>query len=87
MVVSVRPEFVYMADEGMRARVIRITYMGTYWRVTARTEDDEEVGFDVSNLDENILTIEKEVYLAVNPKAAVLYPRPENGVEEAIKLE
>lgn len=87
VVVSVRPEFVYMADEGMRARVIRITYMGTYWRVTARTEDDEEVGFDVSNLDENILTIEKEVYLAVNPKAAVLYPRPENGVEEAIKLE
>jgi len=38
-------------------------------------------------LDENLLTIGKEVYLAVNPKAAVLYPRPEDGVQEAIKLE
>jgi hypothetical protein len=61
--------------------------MGTYWRVTANTEDDEEVGFDTATLDENLLTIGKEVYLAVNPKTAVLYPRPENGVQEAIKLE
>ncbi len=61
--------------------------MGTYWRITANTEDEEEVGFDTAALDENLLTIGKEVYLAVNPKAAVLYPRPEDGVEEAIKLE
>jgi len=87
VVISVRPEFVFPADEGMKARVTAITYMGTYWRITANTEDEEEVGFDSATLDENLLTIGKEVYLAVNPKAAVLYPRPEDGVQEAIKLE
>jgi hypothetical protein len=55
--------------------------------VKAETEDDEEVDFDMATLDGNLLTIGKDVYLAVNPKAAVLYPRPEDGVEEAIRLE
>ena len=87
VVISVRPEFMYPADEGMRAVVRGITYMGTYWRVKAETEDDEEVDFDMATLDGNLLTIGKDVYLAVNPKAAVLYPRPEDGVEEAIRLE
>lgn len=87
VVISVRPEFVFPTDEGMKARVTHVTYMGTYWRVTATTEDEEDVGFDVATFDSNLLTIGKELYLAVNPKAAVLYPRPENGVEEAIKLE
>ena len=87
VVISVRPEFVFLADEGMRATVTAITYMGTYWRITANTEDEEEVAFDSATLDENLLTIGKEVYLAVNPKAAVLYPRPQDGVQEAIMLE
>lgn len=86
-VVSVRPEFLFPAPEGMRARVRDITYMGTYWRITASTEDEEEVCFDAPALDGNPLTIGKELCLAVNSKAAVLYPRPENGIEEAIKLE
>jgi len=87
VVISVRPEFVFPANEGMKAKVTNITYMGTYWRITATTEDEEEVAFDVATLDSNLLTIGKELYLAVNPKAAVLYPRPEKGVQEAIKLE
>ncbi|MBN1109171.1 MAG: ABC transporter ATP-binding protein [Methanomassiliicoccales archaeon] len=86
-VISVRPEFMFPAREGMKARVGDITYMGTYWRITASTEDEEEVCFDTPTLDGNPLTIGKELYLAVNPKAAVLYPRPEDGIEEAIKLE
>jgi ABC-type Fe3+/spermidine/putrescine transport system ATPase subunit len=86
-VISVRPEFVFPANEGLKAVVTHITYMGTYWHVTASTEDEEEVHFDVATLDGNSLTIGKELYLAVNPKAAVLYPKPEDGIEEAIKLE
>lgn len=86
-VISVRPEFMFVANEGMKATVTDITYMGTYWRISGNTEDEEEVSFDVTNMDGNSLTIGKELYLAVNPKAAVLYPRPEDGVEEAIKLE
>lgn len=87
VVISVRPEFVFVASEGMKATITDITYMGTYWRIMASTEDDEEVSFDVTTMDGNSLTIGKELYLAVNPKTAVLYPKPEDGVEEAIKLE
>ncbi len=87
VVISVRPEFVFPAEEGMKAVVTNMTYMGTYWRITANTEDEEEVSFDVTTLDGNHLTIGKELYLAVNPKTAVLYPKPEYGIEEAIKLE
>ena len=86
-VISVRPEFVFVAPEGMKATVTKITFMGTYLHITACTESEEEVGFDVASLDGNLLTIGKELYLAVNPKTAVLYPKPENGIEEAIRLE
>jgi hypothetical protein len=61
--------------------------MGTYWRIKATTESDDEMNFDVPITDGHLYQIGQEIYLMVNKRAAVLFPRPREGVEEAISLE
>jgi ABC-type Fe3+/spermidine/putrescine transport system ATPase subunit len=87
VVISVRPEFVYPFTSGLRSNVTSSIYMGTYWRIKATTESDDEMNFDVPITDGHLYQIGQEIYLMVNKRAAVLFPRPREGVEEAISLE
>lgn len=87
VVASVRPEFVFPFTDGLHSRIEYITYMGTYWRVRARSQSDDLVDFDVPSLEGKLYSPGQEVYLMFNRKAAVVYPRPIEGVAEAVKLE
>jgi len=45
------------------------------------------VDFDVPTSDGTLYSEGQEVYLMINKKAAVVYPRPIEGIAEAVKLE
>ena len=87
VVVSVRPEFVFPYTDGLLSRIEYVTYMGTYWRVRARSQTDDLVDFDVPSVEGKLYQPGQEVYLMFNTKAAVVYPRPSEGIAEAVKLE
>jgi len=87
VVVSVRPEFVFPFTDGLLSRVEYLTYLGTYWRVSARTQSNDQVEFDVPSIEGKLYHPGQEVYLMFNRKTAVVYPRPVEGVSEAVKLE
>jgi ABC-type Fe3+/spermidine/putrescine transport system ATPase subunit len=87
VVVSVRPEFVFPFTSGLHARITGITYMGTYWRVSAEADSKDIIEFDLPATDGKLYHQLQEVYLMVNRRAAVVYPRPPEGIAEAVKLE
>jgi ABC-type Fe3+/spermidine/putrescine transport system ATPase subunit len=87
VVVSVRPEFVFPFTEGMRTRITQTIYMGNYWRIVGIAASEDPVEFDVPVADGKLYHEGQEVYLMVNPKAAVVYQRPREGIAEAVKLE
>ncbi|MCU0862017.1 MAG: TOBE domain-containing protein, partial [Methanomassiliicoccales archaeon] len=87
VVVSVRPEFVFPFTDGLLSRVEYLTYLGTYWRVRAMSRSNDVVEFDVPSAEGKLYQRGQEVYLMVNRKAAVVYPRPIEGLTEAVKLE
>ena len=86
VVISVRPENVYTANDGLEARVIGIVFMGTYWRIRTRAETSDYVDYNISSNDE-VPQIGDDVRLVFNKKATKVFARPEEGLEEAIKLE
>lgn len=85
--VSVRPEFVFPFTDGLLSRIEYLTYMGTYWRVSARSQSNDMVEFDIPSIEGKLYRPGQEVYLMFNRKAAVVYPRPVEGLTEAVKLE
>ena len=87
VVVSVRPEFVFPFTDGLLSRIEYLTYMGTYWRVSARSQSNDMVDFDIPSIEGKLFHPGQEVYLMFNRKAAVVYPRPIEGLSEAVKLE
>jgi len=87
VVVSVRPEFVFPFTDGLLSRIEYLTYMGTYWRVSARSQSKDMVDFDIPSIEGKLYHPGQEVYLMFNRQAAVVYPRPIEGVTEAVKLE
>ena len=87
VVISVRPEFVFPFTSGLHATITIITYMGTYWRIQALADSEDRVDFDVPTSDGKLYSVGQEVYLMINKKAAVVYPRPIEGIAEAVKLE
>ncbi|OPY34131.1 MAG: Trehalose/maltose import ATP-binding protein MalK [Methanomassiliicoccales archaeon PtaU1.Bin124] len=87
IVVSVRPEFVFPFTSGLHAKITSITYMGTYWRISTEADSEDEVELDVPVADGSLYKIGQEVYLMVNRKAAIVFPRPREGIAEAISLE
>ncbi|MDD1755620.1 MAG: ABC transporter ATP-binding protein [Methanomassiliicoccales archaeon] len=87
VVVSVRPEFVFPFTDGLLSRIEYLTYMGTYWRVSSRSQSNDMVEFDVPSIEGKLYHPGQEVYLMFNRNAAVVYPRPKEGVTEAVKLE
>jgi len=86
VVISVRPENVYTANDGLKARVIGVVFMGTYWKVRTQAETSDYIDYNISANDE-APQIGDEVRLVFNKKATKVFARPEEGLEEAIKLE
>ena len=86
VVISVRPENVYTAKDGLKAEVTDIVFMGTYWRVRTVAETRDYIEYNVSANDETPNKGDK-VHLVFNKKATKVFARPEKGLEEAIKLE
>ena len=86
VVISVRPEHVYSAIDGLRAEVTDVVFMGTYWRVRTIAETRDHIEYNVSTSDE-IPGVGDLVHLVFNKKATVVFARPEGGIEEEIRLE
>ncbi|MCL2148172.1 MAG: ABC transporter ATP-binding protein [Methanomassiliicoccaceae archaeon] len=86
VVISVRPESVYTATDGLKARVVGVVFMGTYWRVRTLAETSDYIDYNVSSNDE-VPEVGDRLYLVFNKKATKVFARPEEGLEEAIKLE
>lgn len=85
-VISVRPEHVYTANDGLKAKVLDVVFMGTYWRVRTISETKDYVEYNTSG-NEPIPNRGDRVYLVFNKKATKVFARPEEGLTEAIKLE
>ncbi|MDR0309884.1 MAG: ABC transporter ATP-binding protein [Candidatus Methanoplasma sp.] len=85
-VISVRPENVYTAKDGIKAEIIGVVFMGTYWKIRTIAETSDYIDYNVSSNDE-VPDVGDEVYLVFNKRATKVFARPEEGLEEAIKLE
>ena len=85
-VISVRPENVYTAKDGLKAEIIGVVFMGTYWKIRTLAETTDYIDYNVSSNDE-VPKKGDRVYLVFNKKATKVFARPEEGLEEAIKLE
>lgn len=86
VVISVRPEHVYPANDGMVAKVRSVVFGGTYWRVRTMAESSDFIEYNVPAEDE-VPKVGDEVRLVFNKKMTVVFPRPEGGIEEEIRLE
>ena len=88
VVVSVRPEFVFPFTSGLHASIDHAsptwarTGVSRRWR-TARTQWTSMFRYPM----EICITIGQEIYLMVNKKAAVVYPRPTRRHRGGVKLE
>jgi putative spermidine/putrescine transport system ATP-binding protein len=87
VVLSVRPERVHSGKEGLGAVVRNITFMGTYVRLTVDTDSEDLVNFDISTSEDRDYKIGDRVALIWSKRSGILYPRPPEGVAEAIELE
>jgi ABC-type Fe3+/spermidine/putrescine transport system ATPase subunit len=87
VVLSIRPERVHPASEGLRSVVKSITFMGTYIRISVETDSEDQVNFDVSTSEDRDYKIGDRVDLIWSKRSGILYSRPPEGVQEAIKLE
>jgi len=87
VVFAIRPERVHSSDTALQAAVKAVTFVGTYYRINARTAFGDSVDFDVSSSEGRIYNVGDDVHLAWSKGAGRLYKRPPEGVAEAIKLE
>jgi putative spermidine/putrescine transport system ATP-binding protein len=85
-VISVRPESVYTANDGLKAEVVSVVFMGTYWRVRTLSETSDYIDYNISSNDK-APEIGEKVRLVFNKRATKVFARPKEGLEEAIKLE
>ncbi len=86
VVISVRPEHVYSANDGLSAEVTAVVFMGTYWRIRTVAETRDYIEYNVPT-DDEIPSVGDIVRLVFNKKATVVFARPKGGIEEEIKLE
>lgn len=86
IVLSVRPEYVYTAKEGLSAKVVQVIYMGSYWRVVTRAKSEDMVEYNIPKHQEPP-AIGEEVELVFNRKMSMVYRRPKEGIAEAVRLE
>jgi ABC-type Fe3+/spermidine/putrescine transport system ATPase subunit len=85
-VISVRPESVYTATDGLKAEVISVVFMGTYWKVRTLSETSDYIDYNISS-NNKPPEIGEKVRLVFNKRATKVFARPKEGLEEAIKLE
>ena len=85
-ILSVRPEHVYTATDGLKAYVRDVVFMGTYWRVRTEAESQDYVDYNIP-ADYELPEIGSEVFLVFNKKASRVFKRPKEGLTEAIRLE
>lgn len=86
VVISVRPEHVYTATDGLRAVVKDVVFMGTYWRVRTEADSEDYIEYNIP-ADAEIPEKGEEVFLVFNKKATKVFAKPLEGIEEAIRLE
>ncbi len=86
VVISVRPEHVYPATDGLGAKVRSVVFAGTYWRVRTVTETSDFIEYNVP-AEDRVPEVGETVHLVFNKKMTIVFPRPEGGVEEEIRLE
>lgn len=86
VVISVRPEHVYPALDGLRATVRSVVFMGFYWRVRTFADSSDYIQYNVP-ADDETPEVGDVVYLVMNKKMTVTFPRPKGGIEGEIKLE
>ena len=86
VVISVRPEHVYPASDGIEATVCSVVFMGAYWRVRTIAESSDYIEYNIPAEDE-VPSEGDVVHLVFNKKMTVVFPRPQGGVEEEIRLE
>lgn len=86
VVISVRPEHVYTANDGLHAVVTDTVFMGSYWRIRTESDSDDYIEYNIS-ADSEVPEKGEEVYLVFNKKASKVFARPEDGLEEEIRLE
>ncbi len=87
VVFAIRPERVHVAETGLHAAVKSVTFVGTYYRISAETDAGDAVGFDAPSTDGRVYNVGDDVHLAWSKGSGILYKRPPEGVAEAIKLE
>ena len=87
VVLSIRPERVHASTEGLPAIIKDITFMGTYIRVTAEARSEDIIEFDLHISRDRDYKVGDDVKLEWSKGSALLYPRPPEGIAEAIKLE
>jgi len=86
VVISVRPENVYTANDGLRARITGVVFMGFYWRIRTQAETGDYIDYNISANSE-VPEVGDKVYLVFNKRATKVFERPKEGLEEAIELE
>lgn len=87
VVISVRPESVYTADDGLLSTVISVNFMGTFWRIRTVSESEDFIEYNEPADVEVLPKIGEKVYLVFNKKMTKVFARPENGLEEEIRLD
>jgi ABC-type Fe3+/spermidine/putrescine transport system ATPase subunit len=87
VVLSIRPERVHSGNQGLGAVVTNITFMGTYVRIAVDSDSEDRIHFDISTSEDRDYKIGDRVALIWSKRSGILYPRPPEGVVEAIKLE
>ena len=86
VVVSVRPEHVRPDEDGIEAKVRSVSFRGVYWRVRTMAESSDYIEYDVP-ADGEVPEVGDTVRLSFDRNASVVFPRPEGGIEEEIRLE
>lgn len=85
-VISVRPENVHPAEEGIGASVTAVVFMGTYWRIRTMADSMDGIEYNLGT-DDVIPEVGQRVTLSFERASAAVFPRPEGGIEEEIRLE
>jgi len=87
VVLSVRPERVHSAREGLHAIVQSATFMGSFARVVAEADSGDIIEFDVPAVDAECYKLGDDVSLVWSRRSGITYRRPAGGIAEAVRLE
>jgi len=86
VVISVRPENVKKVKSGIKANVEGVTFMGTYWKVRALMKTNDYIEYYEYDV-EGLPAIGDRIQVSMSSTYVNVFPRPERGLEEAVKLE